>query len=405
METRTTVGAVEVDERLWSGRFIVAIAINLCILTTNYMLITTMAMYAVDRFSASDSIAGLASGIVVIGALVARLFAGKYMDFVGRRRMLFLSLGLFLVSGVAYLVADTLVMLLVVRFVQGMAFGASTAATGTVVVGMVPLRRRAEGLGYFGLSMTGAAALGPALAVMLQGQLGYEALLIGASVVAAVALLLVIVLKVTERTPEPEEVARKWNLHPREFIDRDALPISIVMMMIALSYSAVLSFLASYGAAEGMVEAAGVFFLVYAVAITIARLFFGRLQDRRGDNFLFYPALVLFALGMVVLAVSTDVWHVALAAVLIGFGYGPTGSGVQAVAVSMAPEHRTPVAVSTSGMAIDLGVGAGPMLLGLLIPSIGYRGMYLVVVVALLATIVLYHFMHGYRRRVGAAIA
>ena len=47
--------------KLWTKNFILAIVVNLFISMVFYLLMTTMALYAVDRFQASDTAAGFAS--------------------------------------------------------------------------------------------------------------------------------------------------------------------------------------------------------------------------------------------------------------------------------------------------------------------------------------------------------
>lgn len=47
---------------------------------------TILARYAVEEFDASDSIANLASGIIVIGTISTRLFTGKFLDTSGYGR-------------------------------------------------------------------------------------------------------------------------------------------------------------------------------------------------------------------------------------------------------------------------------------------------------------------------------
>jgi nitrate/nitrite transporter NarK len=53
--------------------------------------------YAIDRFSASPGVAGLAAGIFVIGGLVGRLLGGRAMTRVSQTKTLYagvlLSLG------------------------------------------------------------------------------------------------------------------------------------------------------------------------------------------------------------------------------------------------------------------------------------------------------------------------
>lgn len=386
---------------MWSARFVVAMLTNFFTMTTFYILLTTMALYAVDRFNANDALAGLASGAFVLGSLLSRLITGKFLDFIGRQRLLAIVLAGFFVLSLVYLLADSLGLLIGVRFVHGMMFGGASTTLSTCVVSLVPRRRRGEGIGYYGMAMTAASAFGPFIGLALQGSFGYEVMLLGGSVSAAVAAVLGLLLRPPERTPGPAEIERKWRMHPKDFIDADALPIAIVMALLAMGYSSILAFVNSYGRAEDMVTATSVFFFAYAIALGASRLTVGRLQDRRGDNTLFYPAMALFGVGMAVLAAATNVVGVIIAAVCVGFGYGSTLTGGQAIAVTMAPEARAGVAVSTYLVAMDVGVGFGPVLLGLVIPLAGYRGMYWVVVALIVVAGVLYRLLHGYKRHGG----
>ena len=62
------------EPRLWTKDFTVAIIAAVFLSFVFYLLITTMAGYAVIRFAASDSAAGLASSSFVLGAVAARMF-------------------------------------------------------------------------------------------------------------------------------------------------------------------------------------------------------------------------------------------------------------------------------------------------------------------------------------------
>jgi MFS family permease len=118
------------------------------------------------------------------------------------------------------------------------------------------------------------------------------------------------------------------------------------------------------------------FFLVYAVAVLVSRLFVGRIHDRQGDNAIIYPALAVFAAGLGLLALEPAVWSIAAAGVLSGLGFGSLTPSVQAIAVTEAPEMRLGTATSTFYLMLDLGVGVGPVVLGALLPLTGYPGMF-----------------------------
>lgn len=131
--------------RIWSKAFVLSFGINFFISIVFYLLMTSMALYAVDRFSVSEATAGFAASSFVLGSLIARLFAGRLLDVMGRRRVLALSLVVFIVMAVAYIPADQVWLLLTLRLLHGMAYGAGNTALTAAVQGLIPPQRRSEG--------------------------------------------------------------------------------------------------------------------------------------------------------------------------------------------------------------------------------------------------------------------
>ncbi|MCC9196735.1 MFS transporter [Arthrobacter sp. zg-Y820] len=385
-------------QKLWTTGFILAIITNFFVFLVFYLLMTTMALYAVEQFSVSDSSAGFASGSFVVGALVARIFSGKFLDFIGRRKLLLGGLALFTAAALLYPLADSFAGLLAIRLVHGAAFGAASTSISASVMGLIPVHRRGEGTGYFGISTTLATAVGPFLAVLIVDSMTYDFLFLASAACAALALIVALMLKLPERTPTPAERARKWRLRFTDILDPAALPIASIMFVAGASYAGILTFINSYAKSENLVAAASAFFLVYAAVVLVSRLFMGRLQDTYGDNAVIYPTLVSFAVGLALVAWAPNAFVLAAAGVFVGIGFGalvPTG---QAIAVTMAPPHRIGLATSTYFIMMDAGVGLGPLVLGALIPVTGFHGMYWLLAGCIVATTVLYHFVHGHKR-------
>ncbi|GAA3287031.1 MFS transporter [Arthrobacter citreus] len=384
-------------QKLWTTGFVLAIITNFFLSMVFYLLMTTMALYAVERFAASDGASGFASGSFVIGALVARIFSGKFLDFIGRRKLLLGGLAVFTAAALLYPFADSLGALLAIRLIHGAAFGAASTSISASVMGLIPARRRGEGTGYFGISTTLATAVGPFLAVLIVDSMTYDFLFLASAACAALALAVALMLKLPERTPTAAEQARKWHLRFTDIIDPAALAIASIMFVAGASYAGVLTFINSYAQSENLVTAASTFFLVYAAVVLASRLFMGRLHDIYGDNAVIYPTLVSFAVGLALLAWAPNGFVMAAAGVFVGIGFGALVPTAQAVAVTMAPPHRIGLATSTFFIMMDAGVGLGPLALGALVPLTGFHGMYWLLAGCILATTVLYHFVHGHK--------
>ncbi len=82
-------------EKLWTKDFITVSVINFLISLIYLLLMVTIASYAIDKFHASTSIAGLVSGIFIIGALIGRLGTGRIIGDIGSKKILIVGTNLF----------------------------------------------------------------------------------------------------------------------------------------------------------------------------------------------------------------------------------------------------------------------------------------------------------------------
>ena len=148
--------------------------------------------------------------------------------------------------------------------------------------------------------------------------------------------------------------------------------------LLFFGYSSLLTFLTPYAGEIGLAQAASVFFVAYALAMFLTRPFTGRAFDRVGPHPVMVPAFIAFVVGMVMVAEATNDFLLLGAAMLLGFGVGTVQSCGLAMAVRVTSDARLSVANATFYMMLDVGVGIGPILLGLVVPLIGYSSLYLV---------------------------
>lgn len=383
--------------RIWTRDFSLAVVTNTFISLVFYMLMSAMTLYAATQFGAHDTVAGLTSSMFIIGSLAARVYAGKLLDVVGRRRMLLGSLVVFVLASLSYWPIENLGLLLAVRFVHGMAFGAGNTAVAAAVQGLIPPRRRGEGTGYFGLSTTVAMAVGPLLAVAWSSTGNWSAIFVFCAVASAIGFAVAWVLRLPERPASAEERASWWRLRPSDVLDPGALPVAIVMLLTGVAYSSILTFLASYAVSKDMAAAASAFFLVYAATVLVSRLVVGRVQDRFGDNAVMYPTLSFFVLALLVVGWAPNGFALASAGVLGGLGFGAMMTSAQAIVVSRAAPARVGVVTSTFYFMLDLGSGFGPVVLGVVVGAFGFSDMYFMLAGLVVLTIGWYWFAHGRR--------
>ncbi|MCQ9368466.1 MFS transporter [Brevibacterium sp. 50QC2O2] len=381
--------------RLWTKDFNLSLVVSLFLSLLFYMLMTSLAGYAAGRFHAGAAVAGLASSAYIVGAVAGRIVVGKYMDFMGRKRLLLIVLASSIVLSLLYIAAGGVWLLILVRLVHGAGYGLGHTVLMTIAQSLIPDSRRGEGTGYFGLATSLATAVGPLCAVAITAAAGYDWLFITSALVSLGGLLALLCMRVPERTPGAEEIAGKWRLSAASIVAPGALPIALVMFLAGMAYSGVLTFLQPFVTAHGMAQAAGWFFFAYACATFAARLTVGRMQDARGDNAVAYPMLLVFAVGLVVLALAHEPWQIVLAGVALGVGFGSVMPIMQTIAVQAVGRAQIGVAMATFFLMLDLGTGIGPLILGWVSGRAGDRAIYVCAAVLIVLALGVYTAVHG----------
>ncbi|MGX1191616.1 MFS transporter [Metabacillus sp. SLBN-84] len=390
------------QSKLWTKDFIVVSSINFFLTLIFYLLMVTIAVFAVDEYHASTSEAGLVTGIFIIGALIGRLFIGRLIASFSRKKILYTGLILFTITTSFYFFELGLGFLLANRLLHGITLGMASTATGTIVAQIIPASRKGEGIGYYSMSATLATAIGPFIGIYLSQHASFQTIFMFCVALGILSLLIAFFVTIPPLASQPKHAAVK-GFSLSSFVEPQALPIAFITLAVAFCYSSVLSFINFYAMDINLVSTASFFFIVYAAAVLVSRPFTGRLLDQKGANYVMYPAFVLFAAGLFLLSTASTSTVFLLSGVLIGLGFGNMQSATQAIAVKLTPPHRMGLATSTFFIFLDAGLGFGPYLLGFVIPVTGYSTLYVILGFAVMLSIALYYMLHGKKEHAAPA--
>lgn len=377
-------------EKLFNTGFITITTINFIVFLIYYCFVVITAKFATSELGANPAQAGFAAGIYIIGTLIARLYIGKKLELIGRKQMLRFGAIIYLITTIAYLISTNIIILDTVRFLNGFAYGTISTAANAIVTAYIPKSRNGEGINYYGLSTSLAAAIGPFIGILLLPIVGFKSVIILAivlSVLVTVACYLFPVQNI-ELTDDHKKLLNSWSLNT--FIEYKVLFISIVAFLIGLSYSSVLGFLSIYADNLGLSTAGAFFFVVYALIITFTRPFAGQIFDAKGENAVMYPSFIFLAIGLLTLSYTTTSFMLLLSGALIGLGYGTFMSNGQAVCLKLVESSKVSIALSTYFIGLDLGLGFGPYALGTVHSFLSYSGIYVLCAVLTVAVAILY---------------
>ncbi|HIX70278.1 MFS transporter [Enterococcus diestrammenae] len=385
---------MEKEEKLFNKGFISITLINFIVYLVYYLLMVIIAVIAQDNLHATLSQAGLASGIYIIGTLLARLLMGKKLELVGRKAVLRYGSLFYLATTIAYLFIPGIGVLYGVRLLNGFAYGTVSTATNAIVTAYIPQSKNGEGINYYGLSTSLAAAIGPFIGMILLNLTNFYTIIIFSIVLIAATTVACWVFPVKNIVLTPEHRASLAAHTLDSYIEKKALFITFIAFWMGLAYSSVLSFLSSYAQAIHLVDAASFFFVVYALVITATRPLSGRIFDAKGENYVMYPSYFFLAAGLAALSFTTSSWLLLVSGALVGLGYGTFMSNGQAVCLKTCDSHRIGIALSTYFVGLDLGLGVGPYIFGILRSHLSFQSMYLVAAILPIACAIVYRLFY-----------
>ncbi|CAM3725877.1 MFS transporter [Mesobacillus zeae] len=362
---------------LWTRNFISVSATNFFLFMTFYFLLVTLPIYVVENLGGEKSEAGLMTTVFLLSAILIRPFAGRWIEKHGGRKVLLFSLFVFLTATILYFFVSSITALMAVRFLHGIGFGIATTCTGAIVADIIPDSRRGEGMGYFILSSTLAMVIGPYVGLTAMQEWGVNAMLdfAAGSAVACVLAGNSIRVKKKQIQEQKERVQNPFNL--KNLFEASAVPIAVTGSLFALAYSAILSFVSVYAGELGLGGISSYFFVVYAVVLLLSRPFTGKCYDLYGQNVIVYPAIVLFAIGMLLLGITDSAFLFLAAAACAGLGWGTLFPTYQTIAIQSAPPKRKAMATATFLSIFDIGIGLGSYIVGLAASLFSFRQLYL----------------------------
>ena len=343
---------------------------------THYTLIAALPVFIVQILMLHESQASLALTFFQIGAVLFRPFAGKWMDDFEKKKVLFASLVLFCVVCFMYLGVQTIFFLLILRFFHGAGFSIGTTATATMVAVFSPISRIGEGVGYLAVFTSIAMVIGPFIGLKLITDYS-STFLFG---VCALFGLLSFLCGNVQSIPQQKvdsQTENKEAISWKDFLEPHALPIAFCGGLLAFVYSSLLGFLPLYAQKLGMMGMASYFFAVYALVIILSRPLIGKLFNRMGASIVIYVSILVYLAGMVGLSRVNSPIEFLIAGAVIGFGFGGLNPSFQTLAVLAAPTHKSGLATSTYFLFMDIGVGVGSFVLGVVADFTNYRIMYL----------------------------
>jgi MFS family permease len=371
------------SDRLFTPRFFVMCGFSFTVFLSAFQLLPTAPFHILD-LGGTTFASGLFLGFLTYSSAFSAPITGAFADRLGQRRILMATSSALAVFSLAYGVITDYRLLLGLVLVHGVFWSGLLSASSAYMTNMLPERRRAEGIGYWGLSTIAAIAVAPPVGFWVYRR-GWIWLCVLAASLNVV--MLAIAWKLEEDRPAAPRHAPK-----REggLLEWRVLIVSGSLFLYSFGYGGITSFTALYADANG-VTPKSIYLTTLAIVILITRPLSGGLGDRIGYKRVFVPCLVLITAGLTLLASGgTKPWLIA-SAIVFGIGFGTAYPAYIGYVMRGVAAHRRGAAFGAVLAAFDTGIGTGSTSIGWLIQRYGFSSAY--AVAAALSALALPYFL------------
>ena len=278
------------SERLFTPRFFVMCGFTFTVFLSAFQLLPT-APFHILELGGSTFASGLFLGFLTFSSAFSAPLTGAFADRIGQRRILIVSSLALAVFSVIYALLKDFRLLLALALVHGVFWSGLLSASAAYMTNMLPEKRRAEGIGYWGLSTLAAVSIAPTVGFWIYHR-GWLWLCICAAVLNLVMAGIAWGLK-----EHPRIVPHDQALDGGGILERRVLIVSVTLALYSFGYGGITSFAAMYADANG-VTPKGLYLTALAIVILLTRPILGPLGDTWGYKRIFIPCLILISCGM-----------------------------------------------------------------------------------------------------------
>ncbi len=359
------------SERLFTPRFFILCGFTFTVFLSAFQLLPT-APFRIQQLGGSTFASGLFLGFLTYASAASAPITGAIADRIGRRRVLIIASSVILLCAIGYGVTTSYPVMLGLVLVHGVFWSGLLSASAAYLTHLLPERRRAEGISYWGLSSVAAIAVAPPVAFWIMQHGGWRWICISCGT-------LNLLMGVMAYALPDDRVETQLDLPLRQgrpaLVEWRVLALSVTLFLYSFGYGAITSFSAMYADALG-ISPKSAYLTLLAIVILLTRPLSGPLADRIGYRRVFMPCLALIAAGLALLAAASGLGWLIASAIVFGVGFGTAYPVFVAYVMHDVRAARRGAAFGAILAAFDTGIGTGSTAVGWLIERYGFASAF-----------------------------
>jgi MFS family permease len=328
--------------------------------------------YLTNKLHAEPSTVGAVSAVAALAITLAIPLVAMGIDRFGKRKLILLGAGLNAVSALLFLWVDHVGWLIyVLRVVQGFGFAVAFNAGITLAADLAPREKLGQAIGLFGVALLVTNAIAPTIAEPLAEKVGWWATFLLAAGVSSVSALLTTKLREPAADESPGRPQAGWRILWR----KDLRASCFSSLAIGVALGTAFTFYQPFALLHHATRVRS-FFIGYAIAALIVRVFLGHVADKLGRRFVTLSSMAAY---VVVIAGMSQLrpWSLLLFGALLGCCHGLLYPALTALAVEHISDRDRGKVISFFNGMFNAGVGLSGLVFGFVANKYGYPILFL----------------------------
>jgi MFS family permease len=329
-------------------------------------LIPTLPIYLMT-LDCNEREIGVLIGVLAVASLASRLFVGGALLRYQAKSVMMVGALVSAITFLAYIVFHPFWPFFAVRLLQGAAWACLDTAAIASILSVIPLAYRARALGYFMLAPSLAMAMAAPFGMSLINQFSFTILFLSCAGLSFCALF----LSWRVKGQEVSTSLKATPVHPVSFLNPKIIAPAIASFLQLFVWGSVTAFFPLYAIQCGVTNP-GLFFSAMAISMIAGRIFGGNILDTFNKEKILMACFSIAIIALITLSLSRTLPMF----IIVGSFWGIGAAFFLPVSMSYAFEY----AGATDGATVgtfrafsDLGLGIGPVVIGIIIPLTGYR--------------------------------
>jgi len=357
-------------------------------MTNLFAVIATFPVYSLSIGSTPFQ-SGLQNTVFALAAVTFRLILGPVMDQKGAKPLMLIGAFTFATTPLIVMLGSTYWLLLAARVYQAIGLAVFLPGISTMVAEMAPVKRLGSYLGSSRIFFNLGLLAGPATAIFLIDNHGFNSWFAVSSIIGALSLLLLAAVKPGERPVSVRARVGSLSNYAEALRVKALFPLIAGIALLSIIYSAIISFTTLHIADTAAGASAAYFFVIFGAAGIIGALSAGALSDRVERSHIAWPLMIALGFGTILFAfVGYHPALVIICAIILGIGTQGSSLVFAAWLLDLAKPGLRATTVSIQENTIDICFAFGALFFGLAAQGPGLDSAFIAVGVIIVIAII-----------------